>query len=193
MKKYTLFLFLFLLLVGGCAAPVKLITPPTEPLGRYKQFMIFSMKNDVIGKVDNNVLKRIISQSVERIHELNYFDAIIVDDSISVDTKLQSSLKIIRRTAFNGDSASVAVMQVTLTDYDEGSATLRFFFAPFAGMGKVGCDIDITSNETKKELLRARTVSQISSISSGADEVITPIAKALTNVVEKYFVKKYTK
>lgn len=188
MKHLMLFAVLTFLLLAGCAAPVKMITLPTEPLDRYKQFMILKMNNDVIGKIDTSVVHGIISESVERIHDLNYFDSIIVDDGISI-SKIQSTQAIVRRSVFSGDSVTVAVMQVTLTDYNEGDPLLRFFFAPFAGMGKVGCDILITNEGTKKELLHAKTSSQVGGLSSGADQVITPISKAITNVVDRFFVQ----
>lgn len=182
-----------LLLMAGCAAPVKLITPPTEPLGPYTQFMVLSMKNDVIGKIDARVTRNIMSETAERIQDLEYFKTIIVDDAVPVDQELLTSGAVIRRSAFTGDSLTVAVLNVTLTDYNEGSALLRFFFAPFAGMGKVGCDLVIVNGETQKELVKARTVSSIGGIASGADQVVTPISKAIKNVVERYFVKKMKK
>lgn len=188
-----MFVVITALMFAGCAAPVTLITPPTEPLEPYRNFMVFTMKNDVIGTIDENVTKMIMAKAVERIQELKYFDAVIVDETMFVDAALLSSGKVIRRSAFTGDTASVAVMTVTLTDYHEGSALLRFFFAPFAGMGKVGCNISIVSGGSNKELVKARTVSSIGGLSSGAEEVITPISKALTNVVERFFVQKKKK
>lgn len=190
MKNIICSIALVVFLLTGCAAPVQLITPPTEPLDQYKNFMVLTMKNDVIGKINENVTKMIMTSAVERIQNLKYFDAIIVDETMFVDAALLTSGKVIRRSAFTGDTSSVAVMTVTLTDYDEGSALLRFFFAPFAGMGKVGCNISIVSSASQKELIKARTVSSIGGLASGADEVITPIAKALTNVVERFFVLK---
>jgi hypothetical protein len=188
MQRTFLSTVLLALLLTGCAAPVQVITPPAEPLGHYDQFMVLTMKNDVIGKINQSVISRIMSEAVTRISGLNHFRTVIVDENMFVDQKLLNSGAVIRRSAFTGDSANVAVMQVTLTSYDEGSALVRFFLAPFAGMGKVGCDIRIVSAGTGNELVRARTVSSIGGITPGAEGVITPIAKALTNVVERYFV-----
>jgi hypothetical protein len=186
----TIVLFATALVFFGCAAPVKLLTPAQESLGQFQQLQIAIPKNDVVGKIDNSLVNEIMNDAVERILDLKHFSHVIVDDSIKLKPKIESR---VIRLSVTKDTLSTAILNTTITEYDEGSATLRFFFAPFAGTGKVTLELVVINKQTSREILKAKSTANITGAFSSASSVVDPLSRAINNFVEKYFIKDIKK
>ncbi len=181
-------LFALLLLLSGCAAPVQILTPATQPLSPYKTLEITPLRNDVVGKIDRSVIDDIMQDAVEGILDLRYFDRVIVSDQIPL--KKEISDKVLRPSMFKDSAAAVARLKTTITEFDEGSATLRFFFGALAGSGQVTLELTVADGKTDNLLLKGKTTSKISGAFASASNVVGPLSKAIVNFTEDHFVKK---
>jgi hypothetical protein len=176
--------------LSGCAAPLQIMTPAQEPLGHFRQLEIAAPKNDVIGKINSEVVHNIMNSAIERILDLKHFSHIIVADSINLKPEIES--RIIRLSAAQ-DSLSTAILKITIVEYDEGNGFLRFLFGMFAGSGKVTLELSVINRQSNREILKAKSTADITGAFSSANNVVDPLSRAINNFVEDHFVKENEK
>ncbi len=175
-----------LLFLAGCAAPVQIMSPATESLTPYRSIEILPPQNDVVGQIDKSVVNSIMEDAVEGILDLKYFDNIIVSDEIGLKKELSD--KVLRPGMLKDTTVNVALLKTTIAEYDEGSATLRFFFGSFAGSGQVTLELAVYKKTDKSQLIKAKTTAKISGAFSSADNVVGPLSKAIVNFTKDNFI-----
>jgi hypothetical protein len=185
--KIILPLVCITLLLAGCAAPVRIMTPATESLAPYKAIQIEAPQNDIVGKIDKAVVDEIVEDAVEGILDLKYFDRVIVSEDVPLKKELSD--KVLRPSMLKDSTIAVASLKTTIAEYDEGSATLRFFFGAFAGGGKVTLELSVLDGKTKKLLLKGTTTANITGSFASVDNVVGPLSKAIVNFTEDNIVK----
>jgi hypothetical protein len=193
--KITLLFTLTLILILGCAAPIKMEKSSDKPLVQYNQLEILPLDNQIIGEINDNVVNKIMSRSIKDIIEMNRFSAVSISQEITLvgkdGEKVQQS-SVVKPVDSLGlaPNDQVAVYQIRHTKYKKGNSFLRFLFGAFAGSGEVELELEVFDKRSGNTVLKAITASQIAGAFASENDIISPLSKSIVKFIKDNFIAK---